>query len=77
MTIEFSIPVEGAPLWSDNLVLVKDGSHPEHGLAFINYMLRPEVIAPATDLALTANANKDVNTLVSADLQDNPNTISL
>ncbi|PYY67733.1 polyamine ABC transporter substrate-binding protein [Pseudomonas jessenii] len=71
--IEYSIPVEGAPLWSDNLVLVKDGSHPEHGLTFINYMLRPEVIAPATDLALTANANKDANALVSAEVQDTPN----
>jgi len=36
-------------------------------------MLRPEVIAPATNLALNANANKDANALVSAEVQDNPN----
>ncbi|MNV23418.1 Putrescine-binding periplasmic protein precursor [compost metagenome] len=40
-------------------------------------MLCPEVIAPATNLALTANANananKDANALVSAEVQDNPN----
>jgi len=71
--IEYSIPVEGAPLWSDNLVLVKDGSHPEQGLTFINYMLRPGVVASATDLALTANANKDATALVSAEVNDNPN----
>ncbi|AZD67401.1 extracellular solute-binding protein [Pseudomonas chlororaphis] len=71
--IEYSIPVEGAPLWSDNLVLVKDGSHPEQGLMFINYMLRPGVIASTTDLALTANANKDATALVSAEVNDNPN----
>ncbi|MNT15020.1 Putrescine-binding periplasmic protein precursor [compost metagenome] len=71
--IEYSIPVEGAPLWSDNLVLVKDGSHPEQGLTFINYMLRPDAIAQATNLALTANANIDAKALVSTEVQDNPN----
>jgi putrescine transport system substrate-binding protein len=66
--IECSVPVEGAQLWSDNLVLVKDGNHSEQGLA------HPEVIAPATDLALTANANKDANTLVPPEVQEIQNT---
>ena len=68
--VEYSIPAEGAPLWIDNLVQVKDSQHPAQGLSFINYMLRPEVIAPATDLAMTANANKDATTLVSADVRN-------
>lgn len=34
--IEYSIPVEGAPFWSDNLVMVKDGSNQAQGLTFIN-----------------------------------------
>ncbi|MGF0238761.1 polyamine ABC transporter substrate-binding protein [Rhodococcus sp. IEGM1300] len=63
--IEYSIPVEGAPLWSDNLVMVNDSNNPKQGLAFINYLLRPEVIASATSLALTANANKDATALLS------------
>lgn len=67
--IEYSIPVEGAPLWSDNLVMVKDGSNPQQGLAFINYLLLPEVVAPATNLALTANANKDATVLLSDEVR--------
>ncbi|KII28291.1 ABC transporter substrate-binding protein [Pseudomonas fluorescens] len=71
--IEYSIPDEGAPLWSDNLVLVKDGSNPQQALAFINYLLRPEVIAPATQQALTANANLDATALLSPEVLDYPN----
>lgn len=67
--IEYSIPVEGAPMWSDNLVMVKDGSNPQQGLAFINYLLLPEVVAPATNLALTANANKDATVLLSDEVR--------
>lgn len=70
--VEYSIPIEGAPLWVDNLVLVKDSQHPAEGLTFINYMLRPEVAAAATDLALTANANQDATALVSARVHNSP-----
>ncbi|KPG98149.1 ABC transporter substrate-binding protein [Pseudomonas sp. RIT-PI-q] len=73
VNIEYSIPVEGAPLWSDNLVVVKDSLNPEQGLVFINYLLRPEVIAPATNLALTANANMDATALLSAEVHDYAN----
>ncbi|MEK1907256.1 MAG: polyamine ABC transporter substrate-binding protein [Pseudomonas sp.] len=70
--VEYSIPVEGAPLWIDNLVLVNDSPRPANGLAFINYLLRPDVVAPATDWIMTANANRDATALVTAAVRDNP-----
>jgi putrescine transport system substrate-binding protein len=71
--IKYSIPTEGAPLWIDNLVQVKDASNPVQGLSFINYMLRPEVIISATELAHTANANKDATALLTTELQNTAN----
>ncbi|WP_068830843.1 polyamine ABC transporter substrate-binding protein [Pseudomonas sp. BMS12] len=70
--VEYSIPIEGAPLWVDNLVMVKDSQHPAQGLSFINYLLRPEVVATATDWVLTANANQDATALLAAAVRDNP-----
>ncbi|VEF10907.1 polyamine ABC transporter substrate-binding protein [Pseudomonas fluorescens] len=68
----YSIPREGAPVWVENLVQLNDAPHPEQGLAFINYMLRPEVIAQASNYLSYPNANKDATPLVEQKIRDNP-----
>ncbi len=70
--IDYSIPREGAPVWMENMVLLKDAPHPHHGLAFINYMLRPEVIAQTTNFQRNPNANRDATALVDQAIRDNP-----
>ena len=45
MKITYSIPREGAPVWMENLVPLKDAPHPQQGYAFIDYILRPEITA--------------------------------
>jgi putrescine transport system substrate-binding protein len=37
--IAYSLPKEGAPVWFDTLVLLKDAPHPQQGLAFIDYLM--------------------------------------
>ncbi|MFD2884932.1 extracellular solute-binding protein [Pseudomonas lini] len=54
-----------------NLVLLKDAPHPKEGMAFINYMLRPEVIAKTSNHTLYPNANKDAYEFVERKLRDN------
>ncbi|MEN5092482.1 polyamine ABC transporter substrate-binding protein [Pseudomonas protegens] len=71
-TINYSLPREGALVWSENLVLLKDAPHPKEGLAFINYMMRPEVIAKTSNHTLYPNANKDATEFVQQKLRDNP-----
>jgi len=56
--IAYSLPREGAPVWFDTLVLLKDAPHPEQGLAFIDYLMRPEVIAPVSDHLSYPNGNR-------------------
>ncbi|WP_440057852.1 polyamine ABC transporter substrate-binding protein [Pseudomonas fragariae (ex Marin et al. 2024)] len=70
--IAYSIPREGALVWSENMVLLKDAPHPEQGLAFINYMMKPEVIAKTSNFTFYPNANTEATKLVDQDLRDNP-----
>ncbi|MNF86003.1 Putrescine-binding periplasmic protein precursor [compost metagenome] len=70
--IEYSLPKEGAPVWFDTLVLLKQAPHPTQGLAFIDYLMRPEVVAPITDYLRYPNGNRSATALVSAATRNNP-----
>lgn len=70
--IQYSIPKEGAPVWVESLVLLSDAPNPQQGLAFIDYMLRPEVIAQSSNYLSYANANKDARSLVDEKVRENP-----
>ena len=70
--IRYSIPREGAPIWVESMVLLKEAPNPEQGLAFINYMLRPQVIAQTTTYLKYPNANQDSRALIDEKIRDNP-----
>lgn len=70
--IAYSIPQEGALVWSENLVLLKDAPHPVQGMSFINYLLRPDVIAKTASYTGYPTGNKDVKTLPNRKVIDNP-----
>ena len=56
--IAYSIPKEGARMWFDQLAIPADAPHPDNAHAFIDYLMRPEVIAKATNYVVYANGNK-------------------
>ena len=43
--IKYNIPKEGAPMWFDMMAIPKDAKHPNNAHLFINYIMRPEVMA--------------------------------
>jgi len=53
-------------VWFDTLVLLKDAPNRAQGLAFIDYLLRPEVIAPVSDHLSYPNGNRAATPLVAA-----------
>ena len=55
--IGYTIPKEGAQMFFDNLAIPKDAKHVDEALAFIDYLLRPEVAARNSNLVAYANAN--------------------
>ncbi|MNS05298.1 Putrescine-binding periplasmic protein precursor [compost metagenome] len=70
--IAYSLPKEGAPVWFDTLVLLKDAPHPQQGLAFIDYLMRAEVIAPVSNHLNYPNGNRNATALVAEATRNNP-----
>ena len=69
--IAYYIPTEGANMWFDSMVIPKDAPHVEEAHAFINYMLRPDVIAKCTAFIGYANGNIESQKLLDKALLEN------
>ena len=70
--IAFRVPREGAQFSIDMLGIPKDAPHPDNALKFIDYILRPEVIAAISDAVSYPNPNLAATPLVNADIRDDP-----
>ncbi|TCS63414.1 polyamine ABC transporter substrate-binding protein [Varunaivibrio sulfuroxidans] len=70
--IKYVVPKEGAYMWFDEMAIPKDAPHPGNALKFINYMMRPEVIAKSSDYVHYANGNLASQKYISKDVLDDP-----
>jgi putrescine transport system substrate-binding protein len=68
--VRYVAPREGAQLWFDMLAVPADAPHRDAALAFIDYLLRPEVIAGITNVVRYPNAVPASLPLVNAALRD-------
>ena len=68
--LDYIIPKEGGGMWFDNMYILEDAPHRDNAYLFLNYMLRPEVIAATTNYIGYANANKSATPLVNSNLTD-------
>jgi len=57
INLGYFVPRSGAPAWFDVWCMPADAPHPDNAYLFMDYMLRPEVIAAATNYTGYANAN--------------------
>ncbi|MBX9682799.1 MAG: polyamine ABC transporter substrate-binding protein [Hyphomicrobium sp.] len=55
--IKYSIPKEGAQMWFDQMAIPADAKNIEEAHTFLNYLLKPEVIAKASNFVNYANGN--------------------
>lgn len=62
--VSYVIPKEGAQLWFDQMAIPADAPNVHNAHAFINYLLKPEVISKASDYLFYASGNKDAIALV-------------
>ena len=69
VNIAYVVPSEGAVVWTDVAVLLADAPHPAEAHAFVNYLLRPEVIAEITNYVAYANANAAAESLVDEEIR--------
>jgi putrescine transport system substrate-binding protein len=70
--IAFRAPKEGAQMGVDMLGIPADAPHPENALRFIDYLLRPEVIAAVSDAVSYPNPNLAATALVKPEIRDDP-----
>jgi len=75
--IVYSLPKQGAQMWFDEMAIPADAKHPEEALTFLNYMMRPEVIAKASNYVSYANGNlasqKFIDEAITSDKSIYPN----
>lgn len=72
--LDYRIPREGTLIWLDALVVPKDAPHPQAAWQLMDYLMRPEVIAPITDTIHYANAITAADGLVEASIRNAPGT---
>ncbi len=72
VSLRYDVPATGGTMWVDTFVIPADAPNVENAHAFLDFMMRPEVIAAATNYTAYANANKDANPLVDPSVLENP-----
>jgi putrescine transport system substrate-binding protein len=70
--VAYVIPKEGAAMWFDMMAIPKDAKHPDNAHLFMNYLMRPEVIAAISNYVWYANANKASTPLVDKEILEDP-----
>ncbi|HZF16189.1 MAG TPA: polyamine ABC transporter substrate-binding protein [Steroidobacteraceae bacterium] len=71
--LEYYIPKEGAIMWFDTLAIPADAPHPGNAHLFLDYTMRPEVIAAVTNFVTYANGNLASLPFVDEAVKNNPN----
>jgi len=57
INLAYFIPREGSPLWIDIWLIPEDAPHPDNAHLFLDYLMRPKVIADISNYIYYANGN--------------------
>ena len=71
--VDFVIPKEGAILFYDMMAIPADADRPKNAERFINYLLRPEIMASISSYVSYFNAVPASKPLASREVRNNPN----
>ncbi|MGB1270851.1 MAG: extracellular solute-binding protein [Endozoicomonas sp.] len=72
VVVEYVIPKEGAAMWFDMLAIPNDAENVDEAYAFLNYLLKPEVIAEVSNYVAYASGNKTSVAMVDEEVRENP-----
>ncbi|RWN01178.1 MAG: polyamine ABC transporter substrate-binding protein [Mesorhizobium sp.] len=70
--IAYSVPKEGAEMWFDQMAIPADAQHVAEAHEFLNYMMKPEVIAKASNYVFYANGNKASQQFINKEILEDP-----
>jgi len=70
--VKYAIPKEGTIVWFDMLAIPADAKHPKNALAFINYLMDPQVAANNSNTVNYANGNAASLAMVNDEVKNDP-----
>ena len=70
--IRYNIPKEGAAMWFDMMAIPADAKHPNNAHLFLNYIMRPEVMAGITNAVKFPNGNRASLALIEDEIKNDP-----
>jgi putrescine transport system substrate-binding protein len=70
--IDYTIPAEGAEMWFDQFAIPADARNVAEAHEFINYMMRPDVIAKASNYVYYANGNAASREFLDEEVSGDP-----
>ncbi len=70
--LAYAIPKEGTQMWFDQMAIPADAPHPQEALEFLNYMMKPEVIAKSSNYVFYANGNKASQEFLDPAVKNDP-----
>jgi putrescine transport system substrate-binding protein len=72
VNVEYNIPEEGAYMWFDNMAIPADAPNVDEAHEFVNFMMRPDVIAKSSNYVAFANGNLASQELLDPEILENP-----
>lgn len=72
INLEYHVPETGVPAWVDALCMPSDAKHVDAAYKFLEFLLRPEVIAKCSNFINYANGNLASKPFLDPDLLANP-----
>jgi len=70
--LAYTIPEEGSASWVDGVYIPSDAPHPDNAHLFLDFLMRPEVIAAISNKTNYANGNEASTPLVNPEIVNNP-----
>ncbi|WP_319487087.1 polyamine ABC transporter substrate-binding protein [uncultured Cohaesibacter sp.] len=70
--VNYIIPKEGAQMWFDQMAIPADAKNVEEAHVFLDYIMRPEVIAKASNYVVYANGNLASQKLLDEEVLNDP-----
>ncbi|PLR37255.1 spermidine/putrescine ABC transporter substrate-binding protein PotF [Chimaeribacter californicus] len=72
VNVAYSIPKEGALAFFDVFAMPTDAKNKEEAYQFLNYLMKPDVMANISNTVYYASGNLAATPLVNADVRNNP-----
>ncbi len=70
--VAYAVPKEGAQIWFDQFAMPADAKNVDEAHAFLNFMMKPGIIAKATNYVYFANGNKASQEFIEPEILNDP-----